>query len=79
MGTELVGEIGSDTFTAEVIENPRLKSGRSIRITSGPAAGKVCNTPTGAALEATEAYRRAYNLGRAGGVTNGWTFWHARV
>ena len=79
VGTELVGRLGSETFTAEVIENPQVKSGRSIRIASGPASGEVCITPTRAALQATEAYRQARNLGRSGGVTNGWTFWKART
>ena len=58
-----------------VVENPQVKSGRSVLITSGAAHGRVCITPTRAALEATEAYRQANQLGRAGGVTNGWTFW----
>ena len=31
-----------------------------------------------AAMEATEAYRQAHNLGRGGGVTNGWMFWSPR-
>jgi hypothetical protein len=77
-GTELVGRIGNEVFTAQVIENPAVKSGRSLRITSGPAQGRVCLTPTRAAIEATEAYRQAYNLGRGGGVTNGWVFWQAQ-
>ena len=44
------------TFTAEVVENARVKSNRSLLITSGPAQGTVCITPTRAAMEATEAY-----------------------
>ncbi len=75
VGTDLVGEIGPEIVTATVVENTEVKSGRSILITSGPASGKVCLTPTRAAMEATEAYREAHNLGRGGGVTNGWTFW----
>ena len=75
VGTELAGCLGEGIFTAQVVENPRVKSGRSILITSGAAVGAVCLTPTRAALEATETYRKANNLGRAGGVTNGWTFW----
>ncbi len=78
VGTELVGCIGSETFTAQVVENPQVKSGRSLLITSGAAQGSVCITPTRAAIEATEAYRQANNLGRGGGVTNGWTFWTPR-
>ncbi len=79
VNTELVGQIGSETFTAIVIVNSQVKSGRSIRITSGAVAGEVCRTPTRAALEATEAYRQANNLGRGGGVTNGWEFWQLRT
>ncbi len=83
VGTELIGRIGSEIFTATVVENPQVKSGRSLLITSGPASGKVsgkvCLTPTRAAIEATEHYRQANNLGRGGGVTNGWEFWSPRT
>ena len=75
VGTELVGHMGSQLFSAMVVENAQVKSGRSIMITSGAASGKVCITPTRAAIEATEDYRQAHNLGRGGGVTNGWQFW----
>jgi hypothetical protein len=75
IGTHLVGRIRDEEFMAQVVENPAVKSGRSILITSGSAQGKVCITPTRAALQATEDYRQANNLGRGGGVTNGWTFW----
>jgi hypothetical protein len=76
--TELVAHIRREEFTAQLVENPRVKSSRSVLITSGPAHGKVCVTPTRAAIEATEDYRQANNLGRGGGVTNGWTFWARR-
>ncbi len=79
VGTELIGQIGSETFTAMVVENAQVKSGRSLLITSGPASGKVCLTPTRTAIEATESYRQANNLGRGGGVTNGWDFWKPRT
>ena len=79
VGTELVGRMGSERFTAMVVENAQVKSGRSILITSGAASGKVCMTPTRAAIEATEDYRKADNLGRGGGVTNGWEFWQPRT
>ena len=75
LGTELVGQVGNEVFTAVVVENPAVKSGRSLQITSGAAQGRICITPTRAAMEATEAYRQANNLGRGGGVTNGWLFW----
>jgi len=78
VGTQLEGRIGSEVFTAMVVENAQVKSGRSVLITSGAASGKMCLTPTRAAIEATEAYRQANKLGRGGGVTNGWTFWQPR-
>jgi len=78
VGTELEGRIGNEIFSASVVENPRVKSGKSIRIDSGPAEGRVCITPTRAAIEATEEYRRIANLGRGGGITNGWTFWQPK-
>ena len=79
IGTELVGHIGAEEFTAQVVKNDQVKSGRSVLIASGAAQGKVCLTPTRAAIEATEAYRQAHNLGRGGGVTNGWTFWEPKA
>jgi hypothetical protein len=73
--TELEGRINGEVFTATVVDNSQVKSGKSVLITSGPAQGRVCITPTRAAIEATEEYRRIANLGRGGGVTNGWSFW----
>lgn len=73
--TELEGRINGEVFTAAVVENSQVKSGKSVLITSGPAQGRVCITPTRAAIEATEEYRRIASLGRGGGVTNGWSFW----
>lgn len=78
LGTELVGRVGTEEFTANVVQNPQVKSGRSLQITSGAAKGSVCITPTRAAMEATEAYRQARGLGRGGGVTNGWSFWNPK-
>ena len=62
-----------------VVENSQVKSGRSVLITSGTASGKMCLTPTRAAIEATEAYRQTNKLGRGGGVTNGWQFWKPKA
>lgn len=76
--TELEGRINGEVFTATVVENSQVKSGRSVLITSGAAQGRVCITPTRAAIEATEEYRRIANLGRGGGITNGWTFWQPK-
>ena len=78
LDTELEGRINSEVFTATVVENSQVKSGKSVLITSGAAQGRVCITPTRAAIEATEEYRQIANLGRGGGVTNGWTFWQPK-
>jgi len=79
VGTQIEGRIGSEVFTAMVVENTQVKSGRSMLITSGAASGKMCLTPTRAAIEATENYRQVNNLGRGGGVTNGWEFWSPKA
>ena len=79
IGTQLAGRIGSEVFTALVVENTQVKSGRSMLITSGAASGKMCLTPTRAAMEATESYRQTHNMGRGGGVTNGWEFWSQKA
>jgi hypothetical protein len=76
VGTELVGKMGSETFTAMVVENPQVKSGRSLLITSGPASGKVCITPTRAAIEATSQNRdgaqlMGINVSLVGGLPSG--------
>jgi len=62
-----------------LVRDPAVKSGRSLQIRTGAAAGKVCITPTRAAIEATEAYRQAHNMGRGGGITNGWEFWKPKT
>lgn len=78
LGTELIARLGTEVFEATVVKNSSVKSGRSLVITSGAALGKVCITPTRAAIESTEAFRAANHLGRGGGVTNGWTFWQLK-
>lgn len=63
------------TYTAEIIPAAkRLKSGKQIRITSGPAQGVVCDSFSEAMITATEQQRADQNLGRKG-VSNGWMFW----
>ncbi len=64
-------------YEAEVIAAPRYKSGRALKILTGPAAGTVHHSMTGAMLVATEAQREENELGRKG-VANGWDFWEAR-
>ena len=61
-------------YEAEVIPMPRLKSGKAMRILTGPAAGITCRSMTGAMLKATEDQRNEMKVGR-NGVPNGWDFW----
>lgn len=75
MGTILTADYFGTTYTAEIIPaTKRLKSGKQIRIESGPAKGAVCDSFSEAMIEATEAQRTVQNLGRKG-VSNGWVFW----
>ena len=65
-------------YEAEVVEAPQLKSGKALKILTGPAAGKVCRSVSRAMLRATEAQREANDLGRKG-VANGWEFWRVKT
>ena len=74
VGTILEADYEGTRYEAEVISMPRYKSGRAIRITTGPAAGEVERSMSGAMLTATEKLREENDLGRKG-VSNGWKFW----
>ena len=64
-------------YQAEVVAARRYKSGRALKILTGPAEGAVCHSMTGAMLKATEAQRQENNLNRKG-LANGWSFWHVK-
>jgi hypothetical protein len=75
IGTELFAEYFGVRYTADVFPaNKKLKSGKQIRVTSGPALGTVCDSFSEAMLAATEEQRKTHFLGRKG-VSNGWLFW----
>lgn len=75
VGTVLRAEYYGTTYTAEVIvASKKLKSGKQIHITSGPAQRTVCDSLSEAMIAATEKQRTDQNLGRKG-VSNGWLFW----
>ena len=76
-GTVLVAEYCGEHYEAEVVEARRYKSGRALKILTGPTAGKVSSSYSGAMLLATEAQRQENGLGRKG-VANGWAFWRAK-
>ncbi len=74
VGQILAADYDGVCYEAEVIKAPQYKSGRALRILSGPAAGKVSLSMSGAMLMATQAQRKEQGLGRRG-VGNGWGFW----
>ncbi len=74
VGTVLEADYEGQHYEANVIAEPRFRSGKAISILTGPAAGAICRSPTGAMLKATEAQRQEQGLGRKG-VANGWAFW----
>ena len=74
-GTILSSDYYGTAYAAEIIPAmKKLKSGKQIRITSGPAQGIVCDSFSEAMLCATEIQRNEQNLGRKG-TSNGWLFW----
>ncbi len=77
IGTVLQADYFDQHYEAEVIEASRYKSGKALKILTGPAAGEVSHSPTGAMLKATEAQRQENNLGRKG-IANGWLFWKVK-
>ncbi len=75
VGTILRAEYFNEQYTAEIVPAvKKLKSGKQIRLTSGPAQGVVCDSFSEAMIAATEQQRTDQNLGRKG-VSNGWLFW----
>lgn len=76
VGAILTAEYFGEEYRAEVIPaTKKLKSGRQIRLDSGPARGTVCDSFSEAMLTATEHQRNEQNLGRKG-TSNGWVFWN---
>jgi hypothetical protein len=75
IGTRLYAEYCGTRYQAETVTAAKkLKSGKQIRIASGPAIGEICDSFTEAMIRATEKQREKQNLGRKG-VSNGWEFW----
>lgn len=77
IGTILEADYEGVRYEAEVIAAPRYRSGKALKILSGPAAGTISHSMTGAMLRATEVQRQENGLGRKD-VANGWAFWKAR-
>ena len=76
--TILEADYHGQHYEAEVIEAPRCKSGKAVRIITGAATGNVCRSMSAAMLEATHAQREQQSLGKSG-VANGWEFWKGKV
>ena len=74
VGEILGADYGGIHCEAEVIPMPRYKAGKAVRILTGPRAGTLCRSLTGAMLKATEEQREEGGL-RKKGVANGWDFW----
>lgn len=77
VGTILAADYFGTHYTAEVIPAPpnrKLKSGKIVRITSGPAAGSEHISMSGAMEAATQQQRDQQGLGRKG-CLSGWDFW----
>ena len=77
VGVILAADYAGVHYEVQVIDAPRYKSGKALKILTGPATSKVCRSPSGAMLLATEQQRQEQGLGRKG-VTNGWGFWQAQ-
>lgn len=76
-GTLLVADYHGVHYEAGVIPAPRHKSGSAVKVLTGPAAGKVFRSLSGAMLEATAQQRAEQGLGKKG-VANGWAFWRPK-
>ncbi len=74
VGTILEADYEGQHYGVAVVAAPQHKTGKGLKIVTGPAAGVICRSPTGAMLKATEAQRNEQGLGRKG-VANGWAFW----
>ena len=73
-GTILEAHYFGTHYEAEVIEAPKYRSGKALKILTGAAAGTVHHSLSGAMLKATQAQRHQQSLDRRG-VANGWAFW----
>jgi len=74
VGATLEADYHGTRYEAEVVEARRYKSGRAVKVLTGPAAGKVFSSLSGAMIAATETQRQEQGLGHKG-VSNGWGFW----
>ncbi len=77
VGTILEADYEGTRYEAEVVPAVKYKSGKAVKILSGPAAGKVKSSMSGAMNLATKRQREDNNLGSKG-VSNGWEFWKPR-
>lgn len=77
VGTLLCADYHGVHYEAEVVAAPRYRRGRALKLLTGPAAGAVCHSFSGAMLKATEAQRQEQGLGRKG-AASGWGFWRAK-
>jgi hypothetical protein len=75
VGTELTANYYGVEYGAKMIPaTKKLKSGKQIQISTGAAAGRICDSMSEAMLITTANQRAEKNLRRKG-VANGWDFW----
>ena len=77
VGAVLEADYHGRHYEAEVTQARLYKSGKALKVLTGPAAGRVFHSMSGAMLAATEAQRAEQGLGRKG-VSSGWDFWKGR-
>ncbi len=76
-GTILEADYEGVHYEAEVVAAPKYKSGKAVKILTGPAEGAVVSSMSAAMLMATRKQREEADLGRKG-VSNGWEFWNVK-
>ena len=78
VGGILQADYHGQHYEAEIVANARNKSGKALRIVTGPATDNICRSMSAAMLEATQAQREQQGLGKSG-VANGWDFWKMKA
>ena len=77
VGARLEGEYQGQTYAATVTLATNLKSGRAVKVITGPVAGQTFRSMTAAMEAATAGQRQQLGLGQSkrGLPSSGWDFW----
>lgn len=76
VGTQLAGTFGGETFRAQVIAAPKLKSKKALRLLSPPLNGTVCQSFSKAQDVVTLAHRQKIGVKGKTGLTPAWDWWN---